>query len=214
VIGAGLAAVLIGLVAVLPASAESVRERALRDLGRADDVTLRRAAVQRLADTGVMADLPVLARALRDPDPVVRGFVESAMWSVWSRSGDADVDRLFTLGVTQMEARQLDEAVATFTRVIERRPDFAEGWNKRATVHFLRGDYRRSLADCDEVMARNPYHWGALSGYGMIYMQLDQPARALDYLEKALAVNPNLDQVAQMIEVLKSRLLERRRDTI
>jgi tetratricopeptide (TPR) repeat protein len=76
------------------------------------------------------------------------------------------------------------------------------------------GDYRRSLADCDEVMKRNAYHWGALSGYGMIYMQLDQPARALEYLEKALAVNPNLDQVAQTIEMLKALLLQRRRDMI
>jgi tetratricopeptide (TPR) repeat protein len=211
---AGAAALLVALVAVTPVGADSVRERALRDLGRADDVSARRAAVQRLADAGVMADLPALARALRDPDPLVRGFVESAMWSVWSRSGDAEVDRLFGLGVAQMAARQLEAAAETFGRVIERRPDFAEGWNKRATVYYLLGDYRRSLADCDEVMARNPYHWGALSGYGMIYMQLDQPARAIEYLERALAVNPNLDQVAQTIEVLKALLLERRRDTI
>jgi tetratricopeptide (TPR) repeat protein len=161
-----------------------------------------------------MADLPALAAALRDADPIVRGFVESAMWSVWSRSGDADVDRLFAIGVEQMSQRQLGVAVETFTRVIERRPDFAEGWNKRATVYFMLGDHQRSLADCDEVMARNPFHWGALSGYGMIYMQLDQPARAIDYLEKALAVNPNLDQVAQTLEALKSMLLQRRRDMI
>jgi len=162
----------------------------------------------------VMADLPALATALRDPDPLVRGFVESAMWSVWSRSGDAEVDRLFAVGVEQLGLRQLDAAIDTLTRVIQRRPEFAEGWNKRATAYFVAGDYRRSLADCDEVMARNPYHWGALSGYGMIYMQLDQPARAIEYFEKALAVNPNLDQVAQTIEVLKAVLLQRRRDMI
>jgi len=161
-----------------------------------------------------MADLPVLVRALRDPDPIVRGFVESAMWSVWSRSGDEMVDRLFAVGVEQMGQRQLEAAAETFSRIIQRRPEFAEGWNKRATVYFLLGDYRRSLADCDEVMARNPYHWGALSGYGMIYMRLDQPGRAIDYLEKALAVNPNLDQVAQTIDVLKTLLLQRRRDMI
>jgi tetratricopeptide (TPR) repeat protein len=207
-------ALLATVVWVAPAGAESARERALADLGRADDVAARRAAVRQLADSAVMADLPVLVRALRDPDPVVRGFVESAMWSVWSRSGDETVDRLFAVGVEQMGQRQLEAAVETFSRIIQRRPEFAEGWNKRATVYFLLGDYRRSLADCDEVMARNPYHWGALSGYGMIYMQLDQPARAIDYLEKALAVNPNLDQVAQTIEVLKTLLLQRRRDMI
>jgi tetratricopeptide (TPR) repeat protein len=207
-------ALVLALAGVVPAAAQSARERALADLGRADDVEARRAAVQRLAESGVMADLPTLVRALRDPDPVVRGFVESAMWSVWSRSGDVDVDRLFAIGVEQMELRQLEAAVETFGRVIQRRPDFAEGWNKRATAYFLLGDYTRSLADCDEVMARNAYHWGALSGYGMIYMRLDQPARAIEYLEKALAVNPNLDQVAQTIEALKSVLLQRRRDMI
>jgi tetratricopeptide (TPR) repeat protein len=208
-----LAAVLVGLIGAAPADAGSVREQALARL-RSSDVLARRAAVQQLADSAVMADLPALAAALRDADPVVRGFAESAMWSVWSRSGDADVDRLFAIGVEQMSQRQLPAAVETFTRVIERRPDFAEGWNKRATVYFMLGDHRRSLADCDEVMARNPYHWGALSGYGMIYVLLDQPARAIDYLEKALAVNPNLDQVAQSIEALKAMLLQRRRDMI
>jgi tetratricopeptide (TPR) repeat protein len=209
-----VAAVFVGLVGPAPLLAQSVRERALEDLARSADVSVRRAAVQQLADTGLMADLPALATALRDPDPVVRGLVESAMWSVWSRSGDAEVDRLFALGVEELGLRQLDAAIATLTRVIERRPEFAEGWNKRATAYFVAGDYRRSLADCDEVMARNPYHWGALSGYGMIYLQLDQPARAIEYFEKALAVNPNLDQVAQTIEVLKAVLLQRRRDMI
>ncbi len=208
------AAVLLVLAAAAPAAAESARERALADLGRADDVTVRRAAVRELAESGVMADLPTLARTLRDPDPVVRGVVESAMWSVWSRSGDAAVDGLFALGVEQMNQRQLQAAAQTFSRIIQQRPDFAEGWNKRATVYFMLGEYRRSLADCDEVVARNAYHWGALSGYGMIYMQLDQPGRALEYLEKALAVNPNLDQVAQTIEMLKALLLQRRRDMI
>ncbi len=207
-------AALLVLVAAGAAAGQPSRERALGDLGRADDVAARRAAVQRLAESGTMADLPALAAALRDPDPLVRGFVESAMWSVWSRSGHDEVDRLFAVGVEQMGLRQLDAAVETFSRVIERRPDFAEGWNKRATAYFLLGDYRRSLADCDEVMTRNPYHWGALSGYGMIYMQLDQPSRAIEYLERALAVNPNLDQVAQTIEALKTLLLQRRRDMI
>jgi tetratricopeptide (TPR) repeat protein len=211
--GRGLGALLLGLALATPVDAESIRAQALARLG-SSDVLARRTAVQQLADTAVMADLPALAAALRDPDPVVRGFVESAMWSVWSRSGDADVDRLFAIGVEQMSQRQLRAAVETFTRVIERRPEFAEGWNKRATVYYMLGDHQRSLADCDEVMARNPYHWGALSGYGMIYMQLEQPARAIEYLEKALAVNPNLDQVAQTIEALKSLLLQRRRDTI
>jgi tetratricopeptide (TPR) repeat protein len=208
------ALIVAALMAAAPAAAQPAREQALADLGRADDVAARRAAVQRLADEGSMADLPALVRALRDPDPLVRAFTESAMWSVWSRSGDADVDRLFAIGVEQMSQRALEAAVETFSEVIRRRPQFAEGWNKRATVYFLLGEYGKSLADCDEVMSRNSYHWGALSGYGMIYIQLDQPDRALGYLEKALAVNPNLQQVQRTIERLKALLIQRRRDMI
>jgi tetratricopeptide (TPR) repeat protein len=207
-------AILLVLASAGAVAGQPSRERALADLGRADDVAARRAAVQQLAESGTMADLPALAAALRDPDPLVRSFVESAMWSVWSHSGHAEIDRLFAVGVEQIDRQELPAAVETFSRIIERRPGFAEGWNKRATAYFLLGDYRRSLADCDEVMARNPYHWGALSGYGMIYMQLDEPARALQYLERALAVNPNLEQVAHTIEALKRLLRQRRRDMI
>lgn len=167
-----------------------------------------------LGDTGTMSDLPRLVEALRDPDPVVRAFAESAMWQVWSRSGDEQVDRLLALGIEQMQARQGEVAVETFTRVIELRPDFAEGWNKRATVYYLLGEYAKSLADCDEVMKRNPYHFGALSGYGMIYLQLGEPEQALRYLERALAVNPNLQQVQETAEMLRRLLIQRRRDTI
>jgi tetratricopeptide (TPR) repeat protein len=76
------------------------------------------------------------------------------------------------------------------------------------------GEYQKSLADCDEVMKRNPYHFGALSGYGMIYLQLDQPAKALDYFQRALKVNPNLDSINETVEMLKPLLIQRRKDTI
>ncbi|HTO13859.1 MAG TPA: tetratricopeptide repeat protein, partial [Candidatus Binatia bacterium] len=197
-----------------PAVAQSRHDQALADLRRTDDADARRAAVRALADTGVMADLPAMAQALRDSDPMVRALTESAMWEIWSRSGDAEIDALFTRGVEQLQSRQLDEAIQTFTRVIARRPDFAEAWNKRATAWFVLGEYAKSLADCDEVMARNPYHWGALSGYGMIYAEMDQPGRAVEYFEKALAVNPNLTSVRQAIETLKALLLQRRREMI
>jgi tetratricopeptide (TPR) repeat protein len=210
---AALAAALLVALA-LPATAQSRHDRALADLGRAGDAEARRAAVRALADTGVMADLPAMAQALRDGDPQVRALTESAMWEVWSRTGDAEIDALFGRGVEQLQLRQLDEAVQTFTRVIARRPDFAEAWNKRATAYFVLGEYQKSLADCDQVMTRNPYHWGALSGYGMIYVELDEPGRAVEYFEKALAVNPNLTSVQQALETLKALLLQRRREMI
>jgi tetratricopeptide (TPR) repeat protein len=209
-----VALALVAGLAIAPAAAQPSRERALADLGRADDVGARRAAVQALAEVGEMADLAALAKALRDGNPIVRGSSEEAMWQVWSRSGDDAVDRLFARGVAQMRRRQLDDAVDTFSQVIQRKPGFAEAWNKRATVYFILGDYGKSLSDCDEVIRRNPYHWGALSGYGMIYQQLDQPARALEYYEKALAVNPNLSGVEDRIEELKPLVIQRRKDSI
>ena len=197
-----------------PLAAGPTREEALTALADWGDVDNRRRGVLALGETGLMTDLPQLAGALRDADRLVRAFAENAMWQVWSRSGDADVDRLFAVGVEQMSARRGELAVETFTSIVQRRPEFAEGWNKRATVYYLLGEYQKSLADCDEVMKRNPYHFGALSGYGMIYLELDQPAKALDYFQQALGVNPNLESIRQTVEMLKTLLIQRRKDTL
>ena len=195
-------------------AADLTREQALAAIADTRDVETRRRGVLALGERGLMTDMPQLSQALRDVDPLVRAFAENTMWRVWSRSGDDAVDQLFAVGVEQMGARLGEAAVETFTEVIRRRPEFAEGWNKRATVYYLVGEYEKSLADCDEVMKRNPYHFGALSGYGMIYLQLDRPAKALDYLQQALRVNPNLESVQQTVEMLKSMLIQRRKDTI
>jgi tetratricopeptide (TPR) repeat protein len=197
-----------------PLLAGPTREEALKALADKGSPDRRRLGAEALGETGLMSDLPQLAAALRDNDEVVRENAESSMWQVWSRSGDPTIDRLFATGLEQMNARQGEQAVETFSEIIRRKPEFAEGWNKRATVYYLLGEYQKSLADCDEVMKRNPYHFGALSGYGMIYMQLDQPAIALEYFERALRVNPNLESTRQTIEMLKTLLIQRRKDTI
>ncbi|TMH56091.1 MAG: hypothetical protein E6H55_17505 [Betaproteobacteria bacterium] len=141
----------------------------------------------------------------------MRTRAEQAMWRIWARSGDQEVDRLYQVGVEQMSAGDLRQSIATFTRIIELKPDFAEGWNKRATLYFLAGELRKSLADCDEVMKRNPYHFGALSGYALIYIRLEYYDRALEYSRRALEVNPNMDAVRRNVELLE-RLLEQRRN--
>jgi tetratricopeptide (TPR) repeat protein len=133
---------------------------------------------------------------------------------VWSRSGDARVDELFKRGMSEMNGEHLSDAIATFTKIIETKPDFAEGWNKRATAYYLAGEYRLSLADCDEVIKRNPQHFGALSGYGQIYLQLDQPDKALEYFRRALTVNPNLEGVQTMIERIREIEARRKARTI
>ena len=189
------------------------REQALADLARPDPEARRGAAI-RLGEVGSMADAPVLLRLLRDPDDGVRAMAERAVWQVWSRAGDPEIDALFQRGVEQMNQGEAGSAIDTFTAIIRKKPDFAEGWNKRATIYFLIGEYEKSLADCAEVVKRNPDHFGVLSGYGQIYVQLDQPERALDYFQRALKVNPNLHQVEVAVEQLKRLIIEKRKGTI
>jgi tetratricopeptide (TPR) repeat protein len=210
-------AVAFGLSLVAGSSAQDkprlTHEQALHDL-TSPDVEARRLATAWLGELATPDDLPALFRQLRDPDDLVRALTENSIWQTWSRSGDAKVDALFKIGVGQMNQGRTEAAIDTFTEIIKRKPDFAEGWNKRATIYFLVGDYDKSLADCDEVIKRNPQHWGALSGYGQIYVQLDRPEEALAYFQRALAVNPNLQNVENMIQQLKQVVIEKRRGTI
>lgn len=210
-------AVALGLAQVIGSSAQDkprlTHEQALQDL-TSPDVEARRLATAWLGELATPDDLPALFRQLRDSDDLVRALTENSIWQTWSRSGDAKVDALFKVGVEQMTQGRTEAAIDTFTEIIRRKPDFAEGWNKRATIYFLVGDYDKSLADCDEVIKRNPQHWGALSGYGQIYLQLDRPEEALTYFQRALAVNPNLQNVENMIQQLKQVVIEKRRGTI
>jgi tetratricopeptide (TPR) repeat protein len=212
-VSAAVALAVLGLaLAAASAVAQPEHDAAVRDLGSAD-VEHRRDAARALGTVGRMADSALLVAALRDADAIVRKLAERALLMVWARSGDAAIDEEFATGLEQMNEQEAPVAVETFTRIIQRKPEFAEAWNKRATVYYYLGEYDKSLADCDEVMKRNPYHFGALAGYGMIYLQLGQPERALSYFERALDVNPNLEQVEATVRLLRERLGRRKPPT-
>ncbi len=189
------------------------RQRALADLQQKDAQT-RAGACAVLAELGTPGDLPQLLAALYDPDARVRQAAEGAIWQVWGRSGNQATDRLFERGLTQMQRGDLPAAVETFGRVIDMNPDFAEGWNKRATVYFLLGEDDLSLKDCAEVLKRNPQHFGVLSGYGQIYLRKGDLERALDYFRRALTINPNMQGVRNSVELIEKVLVERRRKFI
>jgi tetratricopeptide (TPR) repeat protein len=199
----------VATAAFAPGASAQTRAEALAAL-KSPDAPARQKAVVRLAEIGTMADAPPLVEALHDRDELTRALAEQALWMIWGRSGDPKIDALYERGVQEMGAGQFRQGIATFSEVIRRKPGFAEGWNKRATLYYLAGDYKRSLADCDEVMKRNPYHFGALAGYGQIYFRLDQPEKSLEYFRKALAVNPNMEGVRMSIDGLQ-RLLEEKR---
>ncbi len=189
------------------------REQARQSLTDTD-AQVRRQAAARLGEIGAMADTKALRQALRDADADTREHAEQAMWRIWERSGSQKVDSLYQAGVLQMKGGDLHNGIATFSRIIELKPDFAEGWNKRATLYFLAGEYRKSLADCAEVIKRNPNHFGALAGYGQIYLRLEDYPRALDYFRRALEVNPNMDGVKLNILLLEQLIEQRGRNMI
>ena len=171
----------------------------------------RLAAIDTLARRGTARDASRLMPLLHDPEPQIRARAEPAIWSLWGRSGDAATDAGYRKGVDLLESGDLDAAIDAFGAIIARRPAFAEAWNKRATALFLAGRLDESLADCDEVLRRVPDHFGVLAGYGQIWLRKDEPDRVVEFWERALAVNPNLQSIAQAIEVVRRESTQRGR---
>lgn len=184
------------------------RDEALAALASAQSED-RAAAVVWIARHGAAADAEPLYERLRDESAMVRSYAEQALWLLWSRSGDAAVDRLMERGIEEMQSGRQREAITTFSEVVRRKPAFAEGWNKRATALYLAGDFQRSLADCAEVLKRNPRHFGALSGAGLNHLQLEQHRQALDWFRRALEVNPNMSGIETEVRRLEELLRDR-----
>jgi tetratricopeptide (TPR) repeat protein len=131
--------------------------------------------------------------ALRGDDPVLAAQAEATLWRIWCESGDPEIDHLLSEGVEAMQGQDLKKAIAVFTQIIERRPAFAEGWNKRATARYVAHDFSGAVEDCVETLARNPNHFGALSGQGLCHMALGQYRQAAALFRRALEVYPNLN---------------------
>jgi tetratricopeptide (TPR) repeat protein len=196
-IGCALAASTVFATPAFPQAVES-RAGAVAALHDADPEK-RLQGIVWIAENGRFSDADLLHERLRDEEPILRQLAEQGLWALWSRSGDPETDRLLASGTETMGRGAYAEAIDVFSEVIHRSPDFAEGWNKRATAYFLAGEYRKSIADCEEVFKRNPKHFGALSGDGQNWLALGELDKALEYLHRALAVNPNMDGVAEMI---------------
>ena len=181
------------------------REQVLAAIAH-EDPDIRTGAYIALGDVGTKEDLPLLYSALYDSDHLIRRLAETSIWKIWGRSGDPLHDRMFQRGVELMHAGRFVDAIQSFSALIDMAPDFTEAWNKRATAYYLVGEDERSIADCEQVLAREPNHFGALSGYGLLMLRKHDLERALGYFERALTVNPNLHGVPENIENIK-RLL-------
>jgi tetratricopeptide (TPR) repeat protein len=132
--------------------------------------------------------------------------VTQAIWILWTTSDDSNVNDMMRRGVRLMSVQNYDEALTIFDRMVKYAPEFAEGWNKRATVHYMLGNFAESVADIQKTLALEPRHFGALSGLGMINMELDRQPDALKAFEEALKANPYLPGARQQILDLKKKL--------
>jgi tetratricopeptide (TPR) repeat protein len=146
--------------------------------------------------------------ALRGDDVAQAARAADALWKMWHRSGDPRLDALLQEGIDAMERDDLPAADAAFTRVIREAPAFAEGWNKRATVRYMADDYAASIADCRETLARNPNHFGALSGQGLCHMMLGEFSEAAELFRRTLAVHPHLGSARDNLRTALSEIVK------
>lgn len=152
--------------------------------------------------------LDPLFSALRQAEDVTKARrVEAGIWRIWSQYGDDPIiDRMMRHGARLMAAEQMKRAAEVFDQVVTRAPAFAEGWNRRATLRFLTGDFDGSVADIRQVLNLEPRHFGALSGLGLIYMALERPQGALKAFERALQINPHMTIARRHAAHLRAQL--------
>ena len=140
------------------------------------------------------------------PDQASAKHVEARIWATWLQTPSDTAGLLMMRAKAAMDAKQTDVALKLLDAVVKLRPDYVEGWNRRATLHYLKNDYTQSLQDIEQVLAREPRHFGALAGLGMIMQDLGDEKRALDAFRKALAVNPHLEKVPELVRTLTEKV--------
>jgi len=132
--------------------------------------------------------------------------LEGEIWQIWTHSDDRAVQLLMQDGVLAMSQRDYNRALSKFDQIIAIAPEFAEGWNKRATLFYLMDRYEDSLADIENVLRLEPRHFGALSGRGLVYSELEDEERALQSFEEALDIHPYMVGAIHNVRVLRKRL--------
>ncbi len=131
---------------------------------------------------------------------------ETSIWEIWFESGEQEIDELMDEAGNAMQAGKLEYAEGLYSRVIEKAPDFSEGWNRRATVRYYRKDYEGSLEDIKRTLILEPRHFGATWGLGMILGSRRDFSGAIAAFERLLQIKPNARDAGPRIELLKQEL--------
>jgi tetratricopeptide (TPR) repeat protein len=167
----------------------------------------RRAAVVALGMLGTFEQSNAsLGRALRDGDRDVRRLAEDALWSIWYRADTPEHNQVLDAVRLAINRDQLVQAEKLVTRLIIAAPTFAEAYNQRAIIYFQQGRFAESVQDCQSVLARNPYHFGAASGMARCQFLLKRPRDALKSLHLALKMQPYNTSLRETIRVLETQI--------
>jgi len=140
------------------------------------------------------------------PDEASAKHVEARIWALWMQTPSDTAALLMARAKAAMDAKQMDAALKLLDAVVKLRPEYVEAWNRRATLYYMQNDYTHSLEDIEQVLSREPRHFGALAGLGMIMQELGDEKRALDAFRKALAVNPHLERVPDLVKTLTEKV--------
>jgi len=140
------------------------------------------------------------------PDQESAKAVEARIWAVWTATPSDTAALLMARAKLAMDGKDTDVALKLLDAVIKLRPDYIEAWNRRATVYYLQNDYNRSMEDIRQVLIREPRHFGALAGLGMIMQETGDDKHALDAFRKALAINPYIERVPELVKSLTEKV--------
>jgi len=198
-----VAAILAGpLFAAVPATAQ-----VKPDAPAAPDWVKPRGDAQRPEHGERTYSLDTLFEALKvAPDEASAKAIEDRIWALWMVSGSDTCNLLMGRAKAAADGKDYGLAIKLLDAVVELRPDYAEGWNRRATVYYLQKDYSHSLADIREVLAREPRHFGALSGLGAILQEIGDDKHALEAYRRALAIDPHLEHVGEVVKTLTEKV--------
>ena len=181
---------------VLPRYTEGTLQRLLTH----PDAETRRAAVLALGLIGTMDSNAALARVLHDTDPAPARMAADALWQIWFRGGTEDQNNELQ---RILHLPDFEEILAGLDDLVREAPKFAEVYNQRAILFFRRGEFSRSIADCQKALELNPYHFGAQAGMGQCFLKLRKPRLALRAFRMAIETNPTMTQLTETIEMLE-----------
>ena len=140
------------------------------------------------------------------PDDTIAKAIEQRIWSVWTASRSDTAVVLMTRVQKAIEQKDLDLAVKLLDAIVKIKPDYVEAWNRRATIYYMRKDYGRALADIREVLKREPRHFGALSGMGLILQDIGDDKQALEVYRRVLAVYPRMQRIPDLVKTLQEKV--------